>query len=97
MNYKPRPGIVQTKICGQHVLIPSRTAYADCREILCLPMLWAATFSLLRGEDPEEKILKAHKLLTKRSDEEIRTSVEKFCENLAGKGFLIRVEDEEKQ
>ncbi len=95
MKYKPRPGIVLTKLCDTNVLIPSRVAYDACKSIIRLPMLWAMTWSLLEKGEPEEKILRAHKILTKQSDSVIREKLNEFYEQLADQGYLIRVEDSE--
>ena len=97
MNYKPRPGIVQTKICGVHVLIPTREAYEYCKAILRLPMLWAMTFELLEKGEADENIIRLHKILTKKPEEEICSRIERFCEELSDKGFLIKENVEEKQ
>lgn len=90
MNYKPRPGIVMTKICGFRVLVPTRAASEHCSSLLRLPLLWAITYELLGQEDGEERILKAHQIFTKQPEDVIRANVERFCEDMAKKGFLIR-------
>lgn len=95
MRYRTRPGVVLTKICDVSVLIPSRAAYEACRSIQRLPPLWAATWSLLEKGDREETILRLHRILTKRSEEEIRGGLEKFCTEMAQKGYLIPLEEKE--
>ena len=95
MEYRPRPGVVSTKISGMHVLIPSRKAYAHCRSIRRLPMLWALTWELLERENAEEKIMQLHRLLTKKSDGEIENNLRAFYAKMYEDGYLIRTDDEE--
>ena len=95
-QYSPRPGIVRTKICGVYVLIPSREAFDACSSIQQLPMLWAATWDgLVNGRTLEETV-NFHRILTKKTDEEILRNLETFYDGLAQKGFLI-VKEEEKE
>lgn len=94
MQYKPRPGIVQAKICGLHVLIPSRVTYDHCKSIIRLPSLWAITYDLIQKGESDETIIRLHQVLTKKSEDEIRQRIERFCENLVEQGFMIREKDE---
>ncbi len=89
MNYQQRPGIVLTKLCDMHVLIPSRAAYDACRTIRPLTKLWAITWEQLGREDAEERIMTIHRILTRKPDEEIRANLDAFLRDLASKGFLI--------
>ena len=77
MNYKPRPGVVLTQICGVSLLIPTRAAYQDCPSIHRLSLLWAATWGLL----------------TKKTDDEIRARLDKFCLEMYEKGYMIAEEE----
>lgn len=95
MKYRKRPGIVHTVICNTHVLIPSRVASEHCRSMLKLPLLWAYTWDLFDQADAQEKLMRAHRVLTKADDEKIRQSMESFFESMAQHGYLIAEEDEE--
>ena len=96
-NYKPYPGIVHTKICGVHVLIPTREAYSHCDTIQKLPLIWAMTWNgLVRGKTLEETV-EVHRILTRKSKEEILQQLEYFYELLLDKGFLMVVADDEDQ
>ena len=94
-QYIPRPGIVRTKICGVHVLIPSREAFAHCSTIQRLPLLWAATWDGLANGKTLEETVQFHRILTKKSEEEILQRLETFYAALCEKGFLIEVPDSE--
>ena len=94
MKYIATPGIVQTKICGQNVLIPTRAAFNRCRSMQILPMLWAGTYSMICKNESMDTILTIHRIFKrKKSDEEILAEIEDFCEKLAAKGFLLRSDD----
>ena len=97
MQYKPRPGIVPAKICGLHVLIPTRAAYDHCKSIIRLPKLWAITYDMITKEEPEENMIRLHKILTKKPEEEIKRRIDHFCEELAKNGFLIKDSGEDEQ
>ena len=93
MKYTATPGIVQTKICGQTVLIPTRAAYDRCKSVQILPLLWAGTYSSICSGAPIDQILAVHRIFKrKKTDEEILAEIEDFCEKLCAKGFLIRTE-----
>lgn len=97
MKYIPRPGIVFSTICGVHVLIPTRPVYHECKSMIRLPFIWAATFELLDKPDGKNRIFQLHRLISKKSDEEIVNSVENFCQKLYRDGYLVKVPDEENE
>ena len=94
MNYRPRPGIVLTKICDQNVLIPSRIAHEHCKSIRTLPLVWAITWEYLERGVQEEQIFKLHRIMSKKSEEEIRQSLDRFYEAFYSQGYLIKNENE---
>ena len=94
MKYHPRPGIVLTKICDQNVLIPSRIAHEHCKSIRTLPLVWAITWEFLEKGVEEDNILKLHRILTKKTEEEIRESLDQFYEAVSSQGYLIKSENE---
>lgn len=90
LQYKKRPGIVLENICGVHVLIPTRAAYKDCPTLRTLPLLWAATWDLIGKDDAEYKIMRLHKILTKKPDQEIEKNCSEFFEYMEQAGFIIK-------
>ena len=88
MKYKPRPGIVMAKICDMNLLIPTRMAFSECQAMLRLPVIWALTWNLLVEED-DEKIFQLHKILTKKTDDEIKERLDMFYKEMVEKGFMI--------
>ena len=94
MRYQPRPGVVLTKLCGMRVLIPSRAASAYCAAIRPLPFLWAAVWELLGQEDADEKIMKVYRILTKKTDQEIKKDIDQLCKTLFEQGYLVENSDQ---
>lgn len=97
MNYRPRPGIVNTKICGLNVLIPSREAYPECQNIQVLSMLWNATWHAFSRGTTIEKAVPVHVAFTKKTEAECRASLEQFCRTMVERGFFIEVPEESDQ
>ncbi len=95
MYYKPRPGIVKTKLCGMNVLIPQREASAYCTTIQQLPMLWAATWDAFCKGASIESSIPVHVAFTKKSPEECRVKLEQFCRTMVERGFMVEVPEEE--
>ncbi len=93
MKYMQRPGIVLTRICNYFVLIPTRAAFSECSTVRQLSFLWAATWKLLSKDNSDEDIMQVHRILTKRSDEEIRDRLERFYKEMYEAGFLIQTDD----
>ncbi len=84
-----------TKLCGMSVLIPSRAAFEHCHTILRLPLLWAVTWEgLAKGKSLEDTI-KVHEILTRKPREEVISRLNRFYEDLADKGFIVRVPDDD--
>lgn len=94
MKYEKLNGVVHTKICGVHVLIPTRPVFDRCHKIQKLPLIWAMTWDILGQEDDERKILALHSMMRKLPEEKARKELEQFCEAMAEKGFLQLREEE---
>lgn len=95
MKYKIRPGVVFTEVCGSKLLVPDRRASEACPYIIRVPKLWAAHLQALSNGTPVEKIYRNHSIITKKSIEESREIVDQILAELANKGFIIPLEDEE--
>ena len=90
MDYRPRPGIVQTKICDMTVLVPSRAAAKDCKRIMPLTFTGKIVWTGIEKDYPVKKIVEMYRLFSKKSDEELTASIEEFCQLLFREGFLIK-------
>lgn len=83
------------KLCGMNVLIPQREASAFCSSIQRLPFLWAATWDAFSRGTTIEKSVPVHVMLTKKTPEECRADLEKFCRTMVERGFMIEVPDDQ--
>lgn len=93
MKYQQRPGIVITKICKRFVLIPTRAASKECRQIMPLSLVWATIWNMIGSQAEEAELLKMLSVFRKKPTEELRQELTQFCENLRSRGFLIMEED----
>ena len=93
MKYKPRPGIVMTKICGTHFLIPTRPASVYCPHVLRLSFLTTVCWEMLAHEKSMEEIYNIYRILSRRTPEESQDRVDRLFSDLYSKGFLISAED----
>ncbi|MBO4562905.1 MAG: hypothetical protein J5772_04755 [Clostridia bacterium] len=97
MYYKLRDGIVQTKICGVFMLIPTRRASEYCPHIQKVGLLLYAAIELLERGEPMEKVYRMYSILTKKPDDEVHKMVHDQLEELCAKGFLVKTEDPNEQ
>ncbi len=95
MKYQPRPGIEMIEICGTHLLVPDRKASVLCPYTLRLHKLQSMVWSALKRNVSMDIIYQANALLMRKSEEEIRITIDSFLAELCDKGFLIPVEDDE--
>lgn len=93
MEYKPREGIVKTKICGATLLVPTRRASEKCPHIATLTMLEDMFWHLLCGGKTVEEICAFYSGVTFKPIEEARPVVEGFFGRLCEKGFIVPVEE----
>ena len=97
MNYRPRPGIVKTKLCGMQVLIPQREASAFCDSIKRLPLIWSVAWEAFSNGVSVENFLPIYQAFMKKSPEESRQNVELFCKSMVEHGFLIEVPEDSEE
>lgn len=91
--YRVRPGIVTEKICRTTVLIPTRAVSSECKAVQQLNVIQAADWKMICDGRSEEELIQFHKILSKRSDEEIKARLYAFCDSLVQRGFLLRAEE----
>lgn len=94
VNYRPRPGIVKTKLCGMQVLIPCREASSWCTSIQRLPLIWSVAWESFSQGVTVEKFIPIYAAFTKKPPEECRENVELFCRTMVERGFMIEVLEE---
>lgn len=94
MKYKQRPGIVYTEICGEHYLIPTRSASEFCPHATRANFIISIIWGKLGSGRPVDDIYRAFQLLTRQPEEKVKKVVDKLLAELCRKGLLIVVEDE---
>ena len=94
MKYQPRPGVILVSICKTPVLIPTREAYSHCPRVQKLPLTWAILWDALSNGKPIEKVVEAYRLLSGKSEEEIREKLENICHALCEKGYMIEIPED---
>ena len=93
MNYVPRPGIVRVVICGENVLIPSRSASDYCKTVQRLPLMLAAAWNAFEKGVSFENNVNVLSQIMRSPREKVKENLRISCEELCKKGFMIRVED----
>ena len=89
MNYSPRPGIVRAKICGEYLLIPTRSASEECPEVMRLSLMGAALWEELEKGRELKKLYEVFAILSRKPEEEIRERTDKLLDRLYEKGYLV--------
>ena len=90
MKFKPRPGIVRTKICGQYILIPAREASDYCDRIIKLSLMGVALLEELEKGKGTDNICVFFQKLSKKSEKEVQSKIDRILSELYEKGYLIK-------
>ncbi len=94
MTYKYRQGIVRVRICGEHLLIPTREASEQCPEIIRLPLLSAAVLEEIEKGRDLSIISGMFQKLTGKTADDIDNRIEATLEDLCDRGYLMQVGDD---
>ena len=94
MNYRARPGIVLTKVCGVYLLVPTRAASEHCPGILRLPLPLLFLWLGIRNGVGYEQFWPVFQGLLRKSESESKELVDRSLQKLYEAGYLI-AEDEE--
>ncbi|MBQ6159659.1 MAG: hypothetical protein IJK24_01795 [Oscillospiraceae bacterium] len=95
MTYQARPGVALVSICKEPVLIPNREAYAYCKRIQKLPLIWALVWDAISMGKSMDHVVRVNQILSKKPEAEVREKIESVCQKLCEMGYLIAVEDDE--
>lgn len=94
IKYKPRPGIVKVRICGENLLVPTREASEACPRVIRLNLMAAALWTELEKGNGADKICRFFEILSKKPKEEVEEQIEKVLRDLYENGYLINAGDE---
>lgn len=89
MKFKPRPGIVRARICGQYILIPTREASGYCDRIIKLSLMGAALWEELEKGKGTDNVCLFFQKLSKKSEEEVQSKINRILSELYEKGYLM--------
>lgn len=92
--YKPRPGIVRVRICGEYLLVPTRKASEVCPRVIRLKLMAAALWEEIEKGNGMDKICLFFEKLSKKPKEEVEEQIDKVLRGLYENGYLIKAGDE---
>ena len=95
MRYKPRPGVVLTKICGVHLLVPTREASVECPNISRLSLLGIAAWDVVTNNRSIQDLYRMQQILSRTDEASAKEYVDAFLQKMCDNGFLIQVDDDE--
>ncbi len=93
MNYKTRPGVVLTSICGSRFLIPTRSASEQFPHVIKLSFLTAICWSMIKSNHSCKEIYHAVEILTKKPHESVILLVDNILRELSDAGALEMIEE----
>ena len=94
LKYKPRPGVVLTKMCGVYFLIPLRCVTEVCKGIQPISLIWMMFWRIVEQGKPLEIFVNGYQVISRKSEQEILAEIESKCEEFCEQGYMIRVSDE---
>ena len=72
MDYQIQPGIELVRICGVSLLVPDRDAMEHCSYIMRLSGFQTATWEMLTRGKSLDEIIRVHRILSGKEEEELR-------------------------
>ena len=95
MAYKIRPGVEMIQVCGQSILVATRSLWKEGPSVRPVPPLWSICWKFMEPDETDRKPVETLAALFHKSENEFR---ERLCDcfaTLHKEGFLIEVPDEE--
>ncbi|MBQ9287325.1 MAG: hypothetical protein IJ212_02705 [Bacteroidaceae bacterium] len=89
MLYKTRPGVELVHICGSHLLIASRPAWAFCPKVTEITRGAALAWSLLEKGKSLEAITQFLAIMSRRPIYEMQDQLDDLLEKLVAQGYLL--------
>ena len=93
MKYKTKDEIVHIHVCGEHILVATRTLWPDVKLIRHIPKSTALCWDMLSKGLEDEKIIAFLIALTRRPQTEIQEKLSKLWKDLYEAGYLEIVEE----
>ena len=92
MAYKTLPGIEMIQVCGQNLLVASRSAWEKCPRVRPIPKSWAVCWSLMANDKTDEDAIKTFAALFHKPEEEVHSHFDRIYQKLAEEGYLIEAD-----
>ena len=89
-RYTIRKGIVLTRVCDTHLLVPSREASEECKGIQRIPFFEVIIWKQLEKGKTYDEILDLTSKFMLCSPEEARPKLDMILDKLVSRGFLIK-------
>ncbi len=94
MIYKIRPGIIMLKVCDAHLLVAERRLWDAFPSVRSVSKKQVVIWKLMeKGYNSDETLTTMSKLFQKPV-EEVHQKFEPIIDSLAGKGYIIPVEED---
>lgn len=95
MKYKPKEGIVHIQVCGEHLLVSTRSLWPDVKMFRHIPKSTALCWDMLSKGVDDQKIAAFLTLLSRHSKEEIQEKLDDLLEKLLAQGYLTMEDNDE--
>lgn len=93
MDYKRKPGITMIQVCGQHMLVASRSVWGEVSRIRPISRVWAVCWQLMDGDKTSKDVVRVFADLFKKPEGEICERFDKIFTSLFEEGYLIPAEE----
>ena len=97
MALNTRPGVTLINVCGADILVASREIWDDCSRIMPIPKLWAIIWRFMNTGKTDREFVSVLSDMLRKPEAEIRERTDHAFTEMAKKGFLIEVPDEESE
>lgn len=95
MKYKTKEGIVHIHVCGEHLLVATRSLWPGVKLYRHIPKSTALCWDLLSKGADDQKIAAFMVVLSRHPMPEIQERLQHLWEELYQAGYLERIEEEQ--
>ncbi len=95
MAYKIRPGVSKIQVCGQNLLVASRSVWEDLPRVRPIPKTWGVCWALLLPDRTDEEAIRTFSKIFHKPEEEVKARFGKVFREMAEEGYLVEASAEE--
>ncbi len=92
MKYKPKEGIIHIQVCGEHLLVSTRSLWPNVKMFRHIPKSTAICWDMLSKGVDDKKIAAFLTVLSRHSRDDIQEKLDDLLEKLIDQGYLF-IED----